>query len=380
MARLFNGTSDAAQAASVDLSAVNKLTLSFWLWWDAFADNDDMAMEFTADTNANQGFFVDPNSGFPSAGQFQCAFKCGGASVNSGYFTRPSAAAWHHYAILFDASVNPDTIAAYVDGVSQTITYNAQFNTTGTFDNATLNFMSRNAASLFGAGRMAEVALYPGVLLTADEITALAKRFSPLLIRPSAHPYHWQLIGKASPEVELGYGKTAALTGTSATPHPAIIYPVGGTVFGMPVARILNADAGSFTLTGQDATLLVGTIVAADQASFTLTGQDASFAITIPIVAEQASFALTGQDVAFLHERIMAAAQASFTLTGFDASFVRVHRLIAAQASFALTGQDAIFRTARGIMAQQAAFALSGRSARLRSSATPDAPLTVTLR
>ncbi len=46
MARQFNGTSDfAVTAASLDLSGTNVLTVAFWLYWDAFANDDRFAME-----------------------------------------------------------------------------------------------------------------------------------------------------------------------------------------------------------------------------------------------------------------------------------------------------------------------------------------------
>jgi len=91
MARLFNGSSDCA-AASLDLSAVNKLTLAFWLYWDAFANDDDFAFEFTADFGANAGgFVVCPNF---SSGTFAVALN-GNAGQCFATFSRPSAAAWH---------------------------------------------------------------------------------------------------------------------------------------------------------------------------------------------------------------------------------------------------------------------------------------------
>ena len=58
----FDGADDAASAA-VNLSATNKVTLEFWLKWDAFADDDDLAFEFTPNFNGDDGgFLVDPNA------------------------------------------------------------------------------------------------------------------------------------------------------------------------------------------------------------------------------------------------------------------------------------------------------------------------------
>ena len=49
--------------ANVDLSGTSKVTLEFWLKWNAYADDDDLAMEFTPNFNSNTGgFLVDPNA------------------------------------------------------------------------------------------------------------------------------------------------------------------------------------------------------------------------------------------------------------------------------------------------------------------------------
>ena len=45
MALLFDGSNDSLQAASVDLTAYQKITLSLWLYWDAYATDDDFAMD-----------------------------------------------------------------------------------------------------------------------------------------------------------------------------------------------------------------------------------------------------------------------------------------------------------------------------------------------
>ena len=74
-------------------------------------------MEFTPNFNENNGgFLVDPNSG-----QFGGTFGIGiggGSARNSIFFQRPSAGAWHHYAIVIDTSAAAGSeITPYVDGV-----------------------------------------------------------------------------------------------------------------------------------------------------------------------------------------------------------------------------------------------------------------------
>lgn len=170
---VFNGTTQYGQA-SVDLSAYNKITVSYWLYWDAFADDDDLAIELTPNFGMNiGGFFIDPNSAAPHSGAFQIGFNAGGGADNHADFPRPSAAAWHHCILEMDMGVNPNTTTVYVDNVLQTLSnVTAGTLTSNFFANSTLNFMSRNGTLLFGAGRMTSVRVY-GKLLSAQEVSTI---------------------------------------------------------------------------------------------------------------------------------------------------------------------------------------------------------------
>jgi len=162
----FNGTTSAAQA-SLDLSTTNKLTLEFWMKWDAFADDDDLAFELTPNFNSNPGgFIVDPNAP-EEGGKFGVGIGSG-ESRNTAYFARPSAGAWHHYALVMDATAAAsDQVVPYVDGQPVPFTKTKSGTGAGSFANSTLYFMSRAAGALFGAGDLDEVALYNRALPVA---------------------------------------------------------------------------------------------------------------------------------------------------------------------------------------------------------------------
>jgi PKD repeat protein len=163
----FNGTSDSG-AIPMDLSGSKTITVEFWLKWNAYANNDALAMEFTPNFNDNAGgFLVDPNSSFN-----QFAVSIGqGASRNIATFARPSAGAWHHYAFVLDTTQpGATTITPYVDG--QSVSYSNQgYSGTGAgnFANSTLYLMSRGGTSLFGSGTLDHVAVYTGAL-TGNQI------------------------------------------------------------------------------------------------------------------------------------------------------------------------------------------------------------------
>jgi PKD repeat protein len=171
----FDGSNDAAKA-SIDLSGTHAATVEFWLKWDNFTNDDRLAMEFTPNFNASPGgFLVDPN-----APQLGGTFGVGigsGTSRNTVYFERPSAGQWHHYAFVLDTSAPAaQQITPYVDG--KAVSYQKMDSGTGggNFANSTLNFMSRGASELFGAGDLDELAIYKrtlGPTTIADHYNAI---------------------------------------------------------------------------------------------------------------------------------------------------------------------------------------------------------------
>jgi YD repeat-containing protein len=169
-AATFDGATGAA-SANVDLSATSQLTVEFWLNWATYANDDDLALELTPNfNNTSGGFLVDPNAG-EMGGKFGVGIGRN-ESRNNVYFARPSAGAWHHYALVFDTTAPAaQQIIPYVDG--KPIAYeklNAGIGA-GKFANSTLSLMSRNASALFGKGSLDELAIYSRVL-NATEIGA----------------------------------------------------------------------------------------------------------------------------------------------------------------------------------------------------------------
>jgi PKD repeat protein len=165
----FDGSNDDADAA-LNLSANSTLTIEFWMKWNTYTNNDDLAFEFTSNfNNTNGGFLINPNSS-TSGSRFEVALGRG-TSRNSAYFTRPSAGAWHHYAIVMSTTAAAaQQILVYVDGQPVSVVKGSSGTGAGNFANSTLNFMSRNGSSLYGAGTLDEVALY-NQALTASQIS-----------------------------------------------------------------------------------------------------------------------------------------------------------------------------------------------------------------
>jgi hypothetical protein len=173
MARSFNGTSQAIQSQStVNLSNTATITLSFWLWWNAFANDDELALETSANYNSNNGaILIDPNSSTSSAFDVNVHTS----NYNSCNFPRPSAATWHHYGIIASTTAQAQV---WVDGKSQTVSGGASPG--GNFGNFTLNLMSRNNTTLWGAGRMSDFAIFNRALSVSEILSLASQQITPI--------------------------------------------------------------------------------------------------------------------------------------------------------------------------------------------------------
>lgn len=151
----FNGTSSAVQFKGLRLSPYNNVCVSMWFWWDAFANDDKLLLEYGSPNFTNAGFIVDPDESFAGG------MSIGIAADASHYLdfrglTRPSAGAWHHFAMSIDRSIQNVPLAYWLlDGVQPGASSPANSYSVSAFADNDLNVMCRNAASLFGAGRVA---------------------------------------------------------------------------------------------------------------------------------------------------------------------------------------------------------------------------------
>lgn len=225
-ARQTNGTNQTVISASaLNYGSANILSISFWLYWDAFANDDDIAVETQSVATggaSDSTFTVDPNA---AAGSFLVGV-IGGAGGSFVTFTRPSAAAWHHYLVNIDVNSAIDIPTVYLDAASQVLTHTGANNGVGSliFSNTRkLNLMSRDNASLFGAGRIADVAVWTGVNLSGADATSLNGGASPTSISPGNLLYYWKLCGDASPEPPTTGSIDMTVTGATQVANPTAI-------------------------------------------------------------------------------------------------------------------------------------------------------------
>lgn len=173
----FNGINNYG-AATLDLSSTSAVTVSFWMNWAQFADNDALALEFSSGAygfnSSSTGFMIDPNSSDAGGGKFEVAIK-GDQGYNQVLFARPAAGKWHHYAFVLDKSAPADNeITPYVDGAAVPYTKFTNSANSNNFGANTLYLMTRTGSALFGAGNIAEVRIYNRAL-GPSEISALTQ-------------------------------------------------------------------------------------------------------------------------------------------------------------------------------------------------------------
>jgi PKD repeat protein len=232
----FDGNSGAAQA-EVNLSQTHTLTVEFWMKWSAYANDDQLAMEFTPNFNSNAGgFLVDPDA--PELGG-EFGFGIGqGASRNNVYFPRPSAGQWHYYAFTIDTSAaGKSEITPYVDGSPVTYTKTAEGTGAGNFASSSLYWFSRDASSLFGPGSMQNLAIYNQVLsantiLEHYDVATGVKPPPP----PTATPYAEAVLGTSGVQHLWTMGEPIGASAFSDSIGGDSASIVGGVALGQPGA------------------------------------------------------------------------------------------------------------------------------------------------
>ena len=141
------------------------------------------------------------------------------AATSTGY----SANTWHH-ACGVVASATSRT--AYIDGGSA-VTDTTNQAVPGGLDTTAIARRVRAGGlnDFYFSGNIAESAIWSAAL-DAGEIAALAKGFSPLLIRPQSLAAYWPLGGNDSPELDRWKSRfDMTVTGATKADHIRIYYP-----------------------------------------------------------------------------------------------------------------------------------------------------------
>jgi hypothetical protein len=166
----FDGANDALRSATLNLSSTNQITLTFWMNWKTYANDNDLAFEYSATMNSAPAFYINPNSGAPAAGKMTAVMSSGSGQYNGVAVDRPASNTWYHFTVVLNRASG---VTCYKNGVLCASTPAYTNTLTGNFSGLAigLNMMSRNGASLFGNGALQDVRIYNRVLSSNEAYT-----------------------------------------------------------------------------------------------------------------------------------------------------------------------------------------------------------------
>jgi hypothetical protein len=160
-------------------------------------------------------------------------------------------------------------------------------------------------------------------------------------------------------------GQTASLKKGSLLTAAAGSYALTGQTATLARLLTLTASAGSYAVSGQDASLKKGSLLSAAAGAYTLTGQDVTLTYSGPtsytLTADAGSYALSGQDASLKRGLLVSASAGSYSLSGQDAALKRALTLTAGAGSYSLSGQDAALKRGLLLSASAGSYAVGGQ-------------------
>jgi hypothetical protein len=151
-------------------------------------------------------------------------------------------------------------------------------------------------------------------------------------------------------------------------------YSLSGQAATLAVSRAIAADAGSYALSGNSADITLSRALAFDAGSYAVTGRDATFVAGKAITLEAGSYAVTGHDATLTVSRSVAFDSGSYSVTGRDATLsytpLGQFTLSCDAGSYALTGLDATLIVSRSVPLDAGSYAVTGNDATITKGIT----------
>ena len=173
-ARNFNGTDQYGQShLALNYSSYPQIALSFWLRMASYANTDRFVVNHASNYTGVQGaFYVEADNGVAGDG-FLFGLTSGSPGGTAKRFVRPSAAAWHHWAVHWWPAGNAGVawVNLYFDGVLQSFTSSTD-NVGGNCANDFLGIMARGGGSIFCPGDFCQLAIWGDTSPSAPILSA----------------------------------------------------------------------------------------------------------------------------------------------------------------------------------------------------------------
>jgi hypothetical protein len=138
--------------------------------------------------------------------------------------------------------------------------------------------------------------------------------------------------------------------------------------------KSLDADAGSYVVTGTTASLEYGRVASADAGSYAVTGSAAGLEYDRQVEAGAGSYAVTGTTASLEHGRQLVPDAGSYAVTGTTANLEHGRQLVPDAGSYAVTGTNASLEYGRKVNADAGSYAVTGSTASLEYSGAAGGP------
>lgn len=238
MARDFSGNAadflNIGDPSATDITGT-ALTISFWINADTVTGGVVQGCFMKSNFSAQQlqyGVGLNGTTLFAQIGDGTNIDDAGGTVVFS-------TATWYHIAMVKNGT-GAGALKSYVNGTQDgSVTSNRSI----AHFAVNVNFGRYADAGHAFDGRIAEPAIW-AASLTADEISALAKGASPVMVHSANLKGHWPFWGSGSPEPDLsGNGNNATVNGTVPSANhapvgryaPSLLFDASSMEFGIPL-------------------------------------------------------------------------------------------------------------------------------------------------
>lgn len=250
MSRAFTAAS--SHVIQLNTTPVTAPPFTFACWGNPATSTGTMLMELNV-VGGTHRYALGLSSTVPYADQFD-----GTNTGTASHASTPSDGSWHHFCGVFTSN-NSRTIYLNGAGAVTNTTAVAGFTPADLASLPAISVGARKASgsySLHWDGSIAECAVW-NVALEADEVATLATGASPYFVRPANLLCYFPLFGNESPELSrMASPMFGTVVGAVKDAHPRVVFPdVMDDSFITPVAYILDATPGTYTITGNSVSL-----------------------------------------------------------------------------------------------------------------------------
>lgn len=163
---------------------------------------------------------------------------------------------------------------------------------------------------------------------------------------------------------ETDDGDTITLTADNGS------YTVSGQTASLRRALRLDSANGSYVLNGQNANLLNHQLLNANNGSYVLSGQTANLSKTRAVIADNGTYSLNGQTASLLNHQRLTADAGSYNLNGQDATLT-INTTAADGGSYVVNGQNANLLRNRLVGANNGSYTLNGQTVAFQKFKAP---------